>query len=161
MRYVKIKGAVGAAERSKNMPVTVELFLWVQGVIIAILLGFFGFVWRLHSDIAPISSLAKHIQAEAIDIWLRERGLIGSSTGQKRKANANHHSLPPEKIAQRDALIALGRERWLTESEAARLRDLLQEDARDDFARGLISALALAVLMITIGAIISSLSQQR
>lgn len=142
------------------MYVTTEVFLWVNGAIMAILLCLLGFLWNMKFDIAPLSSLAKRIQLRAVDDWFEKRGLFGNSIEQKKSGNANNHSLPPEKAMERDSLIAIGRERWLTQSEAARLRELLQEDARDDFTKGVLGVLAFAAIMIGIGAIIKSLSQE-
>jgi len=142
------------------MVVTTTLFLWVNGVIIALLLAFLGLLLRQHSDIAPISLLAKRIQAKAIDRWLEERGLGSNISEQQMPSSTEHHSLPPEKAIRRDQLVNMGKIRGLNTIEANELQALLQEDARSDFTNGILNALAFAVLMLAIGAIIKGLSQK-
>lgn len=136
---------------------TTELFLWTMGIVIAIILAFLIpillLIAGLKADLKPISSLVR-----TVDDFIRSRGLEHFVKGQ---GSASHHSLTPEKAVERDTLVAISRERVLFPPEAARLKELLEEDARNDFARGVIGALALAVLLVTIGAIITSLSQQR
>jgi len=136
------------------MPLTINIFLWVNGLFFALLLVILGLLWGLKADLKPITSLVK-----TIDDWLRKEGLDKVLVKVKGQANANH-SLPPDKAARRDELVALGKLYGLTESEATELRALLQEEARDDFAKGVLGALAFAALMLTIGAIIASLTKK-
>lgn len=141
------------------MPLTIELFLWVSGVIIAFLLFLISILLTIKSDVSPIGSIAKRIQAKAIDEWFEERGLATVPSQKGKKTTEEHHSLSPEKELERKALVAIGNERGLTESEAIRLKELLEEDARDDFTRGLFNALAFAAIIVAIGVIIKSLSK--
>ena len=141
------------------MPLTADVFWGVSGLLIAILLVILGFIWSLKSDIAPLGSLAKHIQAKAIDKWLDERRLTETFLPQNKPPSTNHHSLSPDKAARRNQLIEMGKAYGLTSEESAELQALLQEDARNDLANGLLNVIAFGIILIAIGAIIKSLSK--
>lgn len=141
------------------MGVTIDIFLWVSGVIVAILLTLVGFIWSMKSNLAPLGSLAKHIQAKAIDKWLDERGLTGTILPQNKLPSTNHQSLSPDKATRRDQLIEVGKAHGLTSEESAELQTLLQEDARNDLTNGLLNVIAFGIIVIAIGAIIKSLSK--
>jgi hypothetical protein len=130
----------------------------VSGIIIAILLGLLTptliQIISLRGDLKPISSLVKDV-----DGFLRSRGLEKYAETLTKQSNVARHSLPPEKAAERDTLVAIGNQRGLTEPEAVRLKQLLEEDARDEFAKGVVTLLAFAAIMVAIGAIIKSLSK--
>lgn len=140
---------------------TISAEIWgLMGLILALGLGF-GIsilieILHLRGDIKPISSLVKDV-----DSFFRSSGLGKLVEGvAKRYSDSGHQSLSPEKAAERDAFIAIGRERGLLPPEAARLKELLEEDARNEFASGLLGVLAFAGIMIIIGAIISRLSRE-
>lgn len=139
--------------------VTSEVFFAISAIIIAILLGLLVPVLveltKLRGDIKPICSLVNDV-----DSFFRQRGLNGISEQLGRKARPQHHSLSPEKAAERDALTQIGRIRGLTDIEATRLRQLLEEDARDDLSKGVVSVIAFAIIVIAIGALIESLSKK-
>jgi len=139
------------------MVVTNEVFLWVNGILIASILAFIGSLWKIRNEISPLCQIAKRIQLNAIDSWLEQRGLnIGSLS---RKKSKGHNSLSAENAAEREALTAKGKQYGLNQLEANRLKELLEEDARNDFANGLIGFLALAALVVLIGALVKSLSR--
>lgn len=139
------------------MAVTNEVFLWVNGILITSILALLGSLWKIRSEIFPLCQIAKRIQVKAIDTWLGQRGLnIG---GLSNKNEKTHNSLSTEKAAERDALTAKGKQYGLNQTEANRLKELLEEDARNDFANGLIGLLAFAALLVFIGAIVRSLSR--
>ena len=137
---------------------TTDLFCWVSGIMIVILLSLLIptliQIVGLRGDLKPISSLVKDV-----DNFLRSRGLGEYAEGLGQQSDVGHHSLPPEKVAERDALVAIGNQSGLTESEAIKLKQLLEEDARDDFIKGVVSLLALSAIMVAIGVIIKSLSK--
>lgn len=137
------------------MPITIDIFLWVNGIIFAVLIAMFVCLYTLRLDLKPLTSLVK-----TIDDWLRKKGLNGAFIGGDEQTKASHHSLSPEKAARRDLLLQLSRTYGLTDLEANELQALLQEDARDDFNRGILSLLAFAAIMLAIGAIIRSLSRR-
>lgn len=80
--------------------------------------------------------------------------------GITKTSKAQHHSLSPEKAAERNQLREAGQQGQLEPTEAERLRQLLLEDANDDFARGAIGILAFIAITIGITAIIASLSKK-
>lgn len=93
-----------------------------------------------------------------LSLWLQQHKLEDLFKGQIGEA---HSSLPSEKATRRDYLIQKGRNRVLTEPEAAELQNLLEEDARDDFARGVIGVVAFILLMTGFAAIVKALSSRR
>jgi|GEM_PF-5083999 len=133
---------------------SIEIFLGVMGVflslLLALLIPILVNLLGMRGDLKPIISLGA-----SVDSFLRQRGLLNISV----EATDEHQSLPPEKASERDTLISIGRYGGLTEVDAARLRALLEEDARDELARGLIGAIAFALIMIAIGGIIKSLQK--
>jgi len=141
------------------MPITFELFCWVTSitfaVLIALLIPILTQVMGLRGDLKPITSLVNDVNT-----FLRTRKLADIFEARKGESKIEQKSLSPEKAAERDALVAIGREHGLLPHEAVRLRELLEEDARDELARGLLGLLAFAGIMLIIGAIISRLSQE-
>ena len=91
-----------------------------------------------------------------LSLWAQKRGLDDILKDQTGEA---HSSLPPEKANRRHYLTQRGRT-GLTDSEAAELRSLLEEDARDDLARGVISFAAFVLILLGITAIIQGLSKK-
>ncbi len=136
------------------MPVTLDIFLWVSGILFALLVALLVPVYGLRADLKPIASLVK-----TVDNWLREKGLDKALARITQQGETSHHSLPPEKAARRNQLVEFGKLRGLNDVEAAELQALLQEDARDDFTRGVLGFLAFTALIVAIGAIIKSLSK--
>ncbi len=94
---------------------------------------------------------------QQLSLWAQKRGLADILKGQTGKA---HSSLPPEKANRRDYLTQQGTTWGLTDSEAAELRNLLEEDARDDLARGVIGFAAFVLILLGIAAIIQGLSKK-
>lgn len=142
------------------MWVTNEVFLWVNGILIVSILAFLGSLWKIRGEIAPLCQIAKHIQVNALDDWFKKRGLGAAKLSNIKGENRTHSSLSPEKAAERDNLTAKGKSVGLTQTEATRLKELLEEDARNDFTGGLINLLAFAALLVLIGAIVRSLSRE-
>lgn len=136
--------------------VDATLFSWLMGTVIAFLLAIIAFLWNLKSSLSPLCNLAKLIESDAISKWLEDRGLIGDSG-----KSSQQHSLPPELAAERDNLIGLGRQRGLLPDEAERLAELLKEDARDEFGRGILSVIAFGLIMVAITAIVSALAKSK
>jgi len=75
-------------------------------------------------------------------------------------ANTSHHSLSPEKVIERNNLTVRGKSIGLSQTEATRLKELLGEDARNDFANGLLNLVAFIALLALIDAIVRSLSRE-
>lgn len=142
------------------MEVTNAVFLWVNGILIALILAFLGSLWKIRGEIAPLCQIAKRIQANALDDWFKKRGLDAAELSNIEGENRTHSSLSPEKAEERDSLTAKGKSVGLTQTEAARLKELLEEDARNDFTRGFINLLAFAALLVLIGAIVKSLLRE-
>lgn len=139
------------------MEVSNQVFLWVNGILIACIISFIGSVWKIRNELSPLCQIAKKIQANAVDDWLEKRGF--NISGLSRKKGKSHNSLSIEKDAERNTLTAKGKQYGLNELESNRLKELLEEDARNDFANGLIGLLALAALLVLIGALVRSLSR--
>jgi hypothetical protein len=129
-----------------------ELFLWVNGIIIAMLIALLVAIYKLIADLKPIISSVK-----TVDDWLREKGLSGLMGNVRRKKS---HSLPPDRATRRDELVRQGREYGLTDPESNELQALLQEDARDDFANGIIGLMAFGLILAGVVAIVRSLSKK-
>ncbi|MBA7591830.1 hypothetical protein ES708_33998 [subsurface metagenome] len=140
--------------------VTNEVFLWVNGILIFLILAFLGSLWKIRGEIAPLCQIAKKIQAKALDDWLEKRDLDTTGLSNVKGGNKTHNSLPPEKEAERGSLTAKGKSVGLTQTEATRLKRLLEEDARNDFANGLMNLVAFAALLVLIGAIVNSLLRE-
>lgn len=93
-----------------------------------------------------------------ISMWAQKRGL---DSLLRTQANEPHSgSLPPEKMARRDYLTQMARTSGLARAEAAELQALLEEDARDDLARGVISFVAFVLILLGITALIKGLSEK-
>jgi len=142
------------------MGVSNEVFLWVNGILITIILAFLGSLWKIYGEIAPLCHLGKRIQVNALDDWFQKRGLDTAKLSNTKGANTAHNSLSPERAAERDNLTATGKSVGLTQAEATRLKELLEEDARNDFANGLFNFLAFAALIVLIGVVVRSLSRE-
>ncbi len=147
--------------RGLNMPLTNEVFFYVTGITLAILLALIipmlVEIVKFRGDIKPICSLVNDV-----DGFFRQRGLEGfSKTGFTRTSVSKHHSLPPEKALERDNLTARGKSNGLTPIEADRLKQLLQEDANDELAKGVFGILAFIAIIIAIDALIKNLSKGR
>lgn len=140
------------------MLVTNEVFLWVNGILISSILALIGSIWKIRGEIYPLCHLAKRIQAQALDDWFSQRGINIEELGSKKKSGI-HNSLSPEKAAERDELITRGKESGLSEDESIRLKQLLEEDARTDFAHGVFNFLAFVAVLALISAIVKSLSK--
>lgn len=147
------------------MWVTNDVFLWVNGILIAILLAcgipLIVLFYKIHTELSPLCQIAKRIEINALDHWLDERGLDTSKSSNTKRAKKPHHSLSPEKTAERDYLTARGKSVGLTQPEAIRLKALLEEDARNDFNNGLMGLLAFAALLVIVGVIVESLQRNR
>lgn len=92
---------------------------------------------------------------------LQEAQKHGLDNILKGETSEAHSSLPPEKANRRDYLTQQGRTQGLTDLEAAEFRNLLEEDARDDLARGLIGPTAFALILLGIAAIAQGLSKKK
>lgn len=90
--------------------------------------------------------------------WLQRQKLDELTKGPVSKEKPS--SLPPEKARRRDYLREQASAYGLTEEDATEFRTLLEEDARDDLARGLISLAAFVLILLGIGAVINSLSRR-
>ena len=138
--------------------VTTGLFLWISGLIIAILLAFLipllVTLLGLKSDLQPIGSLISEVNT-----FLRIRGLGTFVDVPGRSKRKQHASLPPEEEAERTLLIQTGNTIGLLPEQAAMLQELLERDARDDLKQGIINAIAFAAIVVAIGVIIKSLSK--
>lgn len=130
------------------MPLTDNLFLWVSGAILSLLIPILISILCVRGDLKPITSLVK-----SVDNWMRSRGLDEALLGKMVGADTTGHSLPPEKAAERDRLTLVARSRYLMEPEAIRLRQLLREDALNDLAKGAIGILAFIGIMAVLKAI--------
>jgi len=115
---------------------------------------------RLGGEIAPLCDIAKRIQVRAVDDWLEKRGINISEVGEKKESSDRHNSLPADRAAERDALVARGKGVGLTQAEATRLRQLLEEDARNDATNGVFTFLALAALLVLIAAFVYSITRR-
>lgn len=102
----------------------------------------------LESSLRPLQELSRWAQLRGLDELLR------------RQAGEAHSSLPPQQAARRDYLMQRGRIGRLTVAEADELQNLLEEDARDDLARGVISFAAFVLIVLGIAAIIRGLSRE-
>ena len=102
----------------------------------------------LETSLEPLRQLSLYSQKRGLDDILK--GWTGEA----------HSSLPLEKANRRDYLTQQGRTWGLTDSEAAELKSLLEEDARDDLARGVIGFAAFALVLLGITAIIQGLSKK-
>lgn len=142
------------------MLVTNEVFLWVNGILIVSILAFIGSLWKIRGEISPLCDIAKRIQVRALDDWLEKRGINISELGKKKESSGRHNSLPADRAAERDALVARGKATGLTQAEATRLRQLLEEDARNDSANGVFTFLALVALFALIAAFVSSITRR-
>jgi len=89
--------------------------------------------------------------------WIQRRGL---ETTFKSQIEEGSHSLPPEKAAMRDELLRKAKVYGITQAEATELRNLLQEDAQSDLAKGLISFLAFLGIMAAIMAFINAITKK-
>ena len=130
------------------MPLTENLFLWVSGVALAVglalLIPLLISVIGIRGDLKPIASL---------DQWLRHRGLDATLLGKIAGADMTAQSLSPEKVVERDQLVALARTGSLNEQDATRLRELLREDALNDLAKGAIGVLAFIGILAVLNAL--------
>lgn len=133
------------------MQLTTDIFLWASGIIltiglallIPILLNTIG----IRSDLKPIASLVKSVEE-----WIRGRGMDAVFLGKIAGVDKTGHSLSPELEAERDRLISIAKVQPLSEPEAARLRQLLREDALNDLGKGAIGILAFIGIMALIAA---------
>jgi hypothetical protein len=105
----------------------------------------------LEPSLQAVRELSSWLQKHKLDELVKEQG-----PASKEKSG----SLPPEKAARRDYLRDQASAYGLTEEDATELRTLLEEDARDDLARGLISLAAFVLILVGIGAVINSLSRR-
>ena len=142
------------------MWVTNEVFLWVNGILIASILAFLGSLWKMRGEILPLCQIGKRIQVNAPDNWLNQRGLGIAKLFNTKGVDTTHNSLSSEKVIERDNLITRGKSIGLSQAEATRLKELLGEDARNDFANGLLNLLAFLALLALIDAIIRGLSRE-
>lgn len=121
-----------------------------------------GLVWSYFRELGDIKQRLTTLETKTEpfwkDDWFSKRGINIDELGSNRKSGS-HNSLPPIKAAERDALVARGKEFLLTQAEATRLKELLEEDARNDFANGVFSFLAFVAVLALIGAIVKSLSK--
>jgi hypothetical protein len=146
--------------------VTNSLFLWCTALTCAILLGFLIPILielinikgetkleisHVRNDIKPITSFVNDT-----DKFFRERGLTNSLDRFITPEPPKHHSLPPDKTLERDTLTKLRQTRELTEVETNRLKTLLQEDANDELAKGVIGIFAFLAIVAIINAITSN-----
>lgn len=92
------------------------------------------------------------------DRWLRERGL--QELVKSLSSQNVHHSLPPEMAQRRDWLIQKARQYGLDPYEAEELQSLLSEDARSDFASGVIGFLAFLAITAAVAALIRELTKK-
>jgi hypothetical protein len=133
---------------------TSEMFLWATALTYAILLAFLIpmviELFQIRGDIKPISAFVNDI-----DKFFRVRGLTDLTKTLPKSKAPEHHSLPVDKAAERDNLTRLRQTRGLTDFEANRLKALLQEDANDDLAKGVIGILAFVAIIAIINAISS------
>ena len=141
------------------MLVTNEVFLWVSCILIASILAFIASLWKIRAEISPLCHIAKRIQVQAIDEWLGNRGINIGELASKKKSSGGHNSLPADRAAERNALVARGKTSGLTQAEATRLKELLEEDARNDFANGVFTFLAFVALLALIAAVVRGLSR--
>jgi hypothetical protein len=140
------------------MPLTNETFFWVIGFTLAVLLALIVpmliEIIRFRGDIKPICSFVNEV-----DGFFRQSGLKGLIKKLK-VSTPKHHSLPPDKANERDNLIALAKIQSLSQTDADRLKQLLQEDANDELAKGVLSFLAFIVILYAIDALIKSFSKK-
>ena len=120
-------------------------------------------VAEVKQDVAELrgelKGLGPSLQAvQEVSSWFQMQKLDEMLKGQGSKEKLG--SLPPEKAARRDYLREQASHYGLIEAEATELQRLLEEDARDDLARGLISMAAFVLILIGIGAVINSLSRR-
>lgn len=95
---------------------------------------------------------------QELSSWLQIHKLDELMKGPVNKEKSG--SLPPEKAARRDYLREQAYAYGLTDEDATELRTLLEEDAWDDLAKGLISLAAFVLILVGIGAITASLSRR-
>lgn len=89
--------------------------------------------------------------------WIQQRGLQTIFISQSKEGS---HSLPPGKAARRDELLGRAKAYGLTQVETTELKNLLQEDARDDLVKGVISFLAFLGIMAAIIAFVSAITKK-
>jgi len=122
-------------------------------------------VRNVERDVAEIKGQLKGLEyslraVQELGSWLQMHKLDELVKEQGPTSKEKSGSLPPEKAARRDYLRDQASHYGLTEEDATELRTLLEEDARDDLAKGLISMAAFVLILVGIGAIIKSLSSR-
>ena len=129
-------------------------FFPVVGLLIALLLLQISYLRNIEKGTNRIETNTK-VLGQLYD-WFAKRGMDISLSPY-----GVHHSLPPEQARRRDELLHLGRVEGLDEAQAQELRELLNEDARDDLARGILGALAFVAIIAAIGAIVNAITRRR
>ena len=105
-------------------------------------------VTRIEENLKPVKEMSN---------WIQQRGL---ETIFKSQIKEGSHSLSPDKAAIRDELLRKAREYGLDPAETIELRNLLQEDAQSDFAKGVISFLAFLGIMVAIIAFVNAITKK-
>ena len=118
-------------------------------------------VHNVEIDVAEIKGQLKGLESSLqAESWLQIHKLDELLKEQGPASKEKSGSLPPEKAARRDYLREQASAYGLPEEEANELRALLEEDARDDLAKGLISMAAFVLILVGISAVITGLSRK-
>ena len=80
--------------------------------------------------------------------------------GFKSTKASSHHSLSPGKAARRDELLQTGKTVGLDQNQSQELQLLLQEDARDDLANGIIAVLVFVAIAAAIKVVVDSMAKK-
>lgn len=151
----------------------VELAVNIQtGVIVAFGLFLLGLLWQLRESLNRVATDIKSDIANLRTEMVRSTGDLksqitpiaqglqwiqkASEPGSKRA-----NPLSEQDLVRKQELLEKGKKYGLLASEAGELQALLEEEARDDFAKGVLTAAAFAVAAIGIIALIGALSKKQ
>jgi hypothetical protein len=109
--------------------------------------------------LSPFKGLGTLIQQKGIEGLAKD--LVGSLRNIQVKKTRAKDPLSPEKVARRNELINLSQQGRLPEAEGRELRAILEEEARIQFAEGLVTFLGFLALLGLIGLFIAAVTSSR
>lgn len=149
--------------------------IWIFGLVLTVAITIIAILYSIKSNLSSLSQELSTTSRAVTDVlspfkalgdYIQQKGIQGIAqelvaSFRNLEVKQPKDPLAPEKVNRRNELIQASKTRRLIQSEAAELKAILEEEARIQFAEGVITFLGLLALLAMIGLFLGAISSSR